>query len=92
VFLLTNRVFSSQFLVTILAAWALAAALVTRTRRMQLGIGTLAAAATCANALVHPYTLPKIWELASAVLFLLSLAVTSWLLLVASRVDSSSAA
>jgi hypothetical protein len=85
VFLLTNRVFSSQFLVTILVAWALAAALVVRTRREQLAVGALATAATCANALVHPYTVPRVWELASAALFALALAVTGWLLFAASN-------
>ena len=89
VFLLTNRVFSSQFLVTIMAAWTLAAALVTRTRRAQVVVGALAAAATCTNALVHPYTVPRVWELASAGLFALAVALTGWLLLTAYRTDSA---
>jgi Glycosyltransferase family 87 len=84
VFLLTNRVFSSQFLVTMLVAWAIAAALVVRTRREQLAVGVLATAATCANALVHPYTVPRVWELASVALFALALAVTGWLVFAAS--------
>jgi len=85
VFLLTNRIFSSQFLVTILVAWALAAALVVRTRREQLAVGALAAAATSANALVHPYTVPRVWELASAGLFAVALVLTGWLLFAAAR-------
>lgn len=85
VFLLTNRIFSSQFLVTIFVAWALAAALVVRTRREQLAVGALAAAATGANALVHPYTVPRVWELASAGLFALALALTGWLLFATAR-------
>jgi hypothetical protein len=85
VFLVTNRVFSSQFLVTILVAWAIAAALVVRTRREQLLVGAFAAAATCANALVHPYTVPRVWEVASAGIFVLAVAVSGWLLLAAAR-------
>jgi uncharacterized membrane protein len=86
VFLLTNRIFSSQFLVTILVAWALAAALVVRTRRQQLVVGAIATAATAANALVHPYTVPRVWELASASLFILAVGLTTWLLFRAARV------
>jgi hypothetical protein len=89
IFLLTNRVFSSQFLVTILVAWAIAAALVVRSRRAQLAVGSLAAGATCANALVHPYTLPGAWEVASVTLFALALVLTGWLVVASSRLDQA---
>jgi hypothetical protein len=56
VFLLTNRVFSSQFLVLLVAVWAVAAALVVVSAREQLAVGIAMAGATFANALVHPYT------------------------------------
>jgi hypothetical protein len=78
-FLLTNRVFSSQFLVLLIAVWAFSAALVVASSREQLLVGALACAATLANALVHPYTLPWGWELASASLFALALGLTAWL-------------
>lgn len=79
VFLLTNRVFSSQFLVLLVAVWALAAALVVASAREQLAVGVVIAGATFANALVHPYTLPVAWELASAVMFVLAIGLTVWL-------------
>ena len=78
-FLLTNRVFSSQFLVLLVAAWAFAAALVVRSEREQLAVGLAMAGATFANALVHPYTVPVAWELASAGMFALALGLTTWL-------------
>ena len=68
VFLLTNRVFSSQFLVLLVGVWALAAALVVVSAREQLAVGAAMAGATFANALVHPYTVLAVWELASAVM------------------------
>ena len=40
VFLLTNRIFSPQFVLVAFAAWAIAAALVVRTRREQLAVGS----------------------------------------------------
>ena len=78
-FLLTNRVFSSQFLVLLVAVWALAAALVVVSDREQLAVGLAMAGATFANALVHPYTVPVAWELASAVMFGLAIGLTTWL-------------
>ena len=39
-FLLTNRIFSSQFLVVLLVAWAIAIALLARSRREQLAAGS----------------------------------------------------
>jgi Glycosyltransferase family 87 len=82
VFLLANRIFSPQFLVPILAAWAVAAALVVRSPREQLAVGLTAMAATGANAFVYPYALPfydQTWPLASATLFALGFALTGWL-------------
>ena len=82
VFLLTNRIFSPQFLVPILASWAIAAALVVRTPREQLAVGLAAMAATGANAFVYPYALPfydQTWPLASATLFVLGFGLTGWL-------------
>jgi hypothetical protein len=78
-FLLTNRVFSSQFLILLIAVWAFSAALVVASSREQLLVGAVACAATLANALVHPYTLPWGWELPSASLFVLALGLTAWL-------------
>ena len=80
-FLLTNRVFSSQFLVLLVAAWALAAALVVVSAREQLAVGVAMAGATFANSLVHPYTVPFAWQLASAALFVLAIGLTTWLVL-----------
>jgi hypothetical protein len=80
-FLLTNRIFSPQYFVLILAAWAIAGALVLGGRREQLALGGLAMAATTANAFVYPYTLYQgsLWRVASSVLFVASLATTTWL-------------
>jgi hypothetical protein len=83
-FLLANRIFSPQFLVTVLAAWAVAAALTVRSRREQLAVGVLALAAVTANAFVYPYALPgykTTWQAASAVLFGLGFSLTAWLTL-----------
>ncbi len=54
VFLLSNRVFSPQYLVTVVAAWLVAASLAARDRRDQLTIGVAVAAATLSNVLVYP--------------------------------------
>jgi hypothetical protein len=84
VFLLTNRIFSPQFVVVTVAAWAIAAALVVRGRREQLLVGLAVMAATVGNAFVFPYALPHYaftWQLASLTLFAAGLGVTGWLLL-----------
>lgn len=81
-FLLTNRIFSSQFLVVLLVAWAVAIALVARSRREQLILGAAAAAAVLLNAFVYPFVLPGpsgIWEPVSALMFAVALALTGWL-------------
>jgi hypothetical protein len=83
VFLLTNRIFSPQFLIPLTVAWAVAAALVARDRREQLAVGAAIAAAVLANAFVYPYALPwysVTWQVSSTILFALALAVTGWLL------------
>ena len=82
-FLLTNRIFSAQFLVVLLVAWAIATALLARSRREQLLLGAGAAAASLLNAFVYPFVLPgpsDMWGLASALMFAVALAVTGWLL------------
>lgn len=86
VFLLTNRIFSSQFLVVLLVAWAVAIALLARTRREQLILGAAAAGAVVLNAFVYPFVLPGpsgIWEPVSALMFAIALALTAWLLVAA---------
>ena len=87
-FLLTNRIFSSQFLVVLLVAWAIAIALLARSRLEQLVLGAVAAAASFLNAFVYPFALPGpsgIWEPVSALMFAVALALTGWLLLTAAR-------
>jgi hypothetical protein len=81
-FLLTNRVFSAQFLVFLLAVWAVAGSLVARTRREQLAIGAMAAGATLGNVLVYPAQAVH-WALWSGVLFLFACAVTLALVMLA---------
>jgi len=81
VFLLTNRIFSPQFMVLVLAALSIAAALVSPDRRAQLAFGVALMGATLANGFVYPYSLPYqavTWQIASAVLFALALVVTGW--------------
>lgn len=83
VFLLTNRIFSPQFLVPLFAAWAVAGALLVPSARKQLVLGLTMMAAAGANAFVYPFALPfysVTWPIASAILFALGLAVTGWLL------------
>jgi uncharacterized membrane protein len=83
VFLLTNRIFSPQFILVLIAAWGVGAALLVRERREQLALGIAVAAATAGNAFVYPFALPHYtvtWQAASAVLFGCSIAITAWLL------------
>jgi hypothetical protein len=83
-FLLTNRIFSPQFVLVIAAALATAAALLTRTRREQLVVGVGIGAASVGNAFVYPYALPHYtftWQLASLLLFAVALSLTAWLAL-----------
>jgi uncharacterized membrane protein len=80
-FLLLNRVFSPQYLVLMLVAWAVAGALLLDGRTEQLVLGVAVMAATTANALVYPHTLFQhdLWRAASAALFLVGLATTAWI-------------
>ncbi len=83
VFLLTNRVFSAQFLLLVLPVWVLAIALLARSRREQLTLAAIAAAAGMANAFVYPFALPRPfgWEVCSTVFFALAIGLTAWLLM-----------
>jgi hypothetical protein len=84
VFLLTNRVFSPQFALVALAAWAVAIALLARSAREQLVLGAAAMLATYANAVVIPgFADPFLpW---SVLFFATALALTGRLLLSADR-------
>ena len=91
-FLLANRIFSPQFLVTALAGWAVAAALLVRTERQALAAAGAAVLATGANAFVYPYALPfydYTWPVASALLFAAGFALTGRLLQAAAEDDGS---
>jgi uncharacterized membrane protein len=80
-FLAVNRIFSPQFLVVMLAAWAIAAALLARNKREQLLLGLAMMAASLANAFVYPYVLwdrDVTWEACSSVLFLTAFALCGW--------------
>jgi uncharacterized membrane protein len=83
VFLLTNRIFSPQYHVPILAAWAIAGAVLFESRRMQLALGVAAMVATTANAFVYPYTVQQLgfWKAASALLFTVGLTITAMVLI-----------
>jgi hypothetical protein len=94
VFLLTNRIFSPQFVIVLFAAWAVAAALVVGTRRQQLAVGVAAALVSACNAFVYPFALPYYavtWVICSAILFAVALALTAWLVTAAGsrRADSA---
>ena len=78
VFLLSNRIFSPQFLVVLLAAWAVAGALLAKTRSEQLWLGLVLCAATLMNALVYP-TQSQDWLKFSAMLFALAFSATAFL-------------
>jgi hypothetical protein len=84
VFLLTNRVFSPQFALVALAAWAVAIALLARSRGEQLALGAVAMLATYANAIVVPGFADS-WVGWSALHFTLSVGLTAWLLLAVAR-------
>ena len=63
VFLLTSKVFSPQYMLVLIAGWAVAGALVVKPAREQLALGLLVAAASTANLFVYPYGPP--WQLVS---------------------------
>jgi Glycosyltransferase family 87 len=92
-FLLLNRVFSPQYLVLMLVAWAIAGALLLERPSDQLVLGAAIMAATTANALVYPYTLQQagIWRLCSAAMFALGLWLSAWLVWRAIRLSDSGA-
>jgi hypothetical protein len=83
-FLLTNRIFSPQFVLVTFAAWAFAASLVVQSRREQLWVGVAMAVAALANEFVYPFALPQYdvtWVACSFVLFTTSLGLTGWLVM-----------
>lgn len=92
-FLLLNRVFSPQYLVLMVAAWAIAGALLLEGRREQLVLGAGVMIATTANALVYPYTLHQanLWRVASAAMFVAGLSVSLWLVVRATRLRGEQA-
>jgi hypothetical protein len=80
-FLLTNRIFSPQFVVVLFAAWGTCAALLVRSRGEQLAVGAAMAAAAAANTFVYPNALPHYdvtWLVCSAVLFGVGVSLTAW--------------
>jgi hypothetical protein len=82
VFLLTNRIFSPQFILVLFVAWAFAAALVLRAPREQLAVGVAMSVASLANAFVYPFALPSYdmtWPICSTIAFTIGLALTGWL-------------
>jgi hypothetical protein len=75
-FLLTNRVFSPQFMLVVAAAILFGCALTARHHAEQLLVGMLVIGATFANAYVYPYAgglLGLSWTPASALVYLLAL-------------------
>lgn len=87
-FLLANRIFSPQFILVLFVSWAIAGALLVRTRREQLAVGMASALCAVGNAFVYPFALPRYdytWPMASAILFGSSLALTAALVLRATR-------
>lgn len=78
-FLLLNRVFSPQYMMTITAAALIASAAVDAPVRLTRRIILLLSVAQAANLLVWPNTVAW-WPLASAVLFAAALGVFGWLI------------
>jgi hypothetical protein len=88
VFFLTNRIFSPQFFVLVLAATAVATALVATRRREVLAIASCCAVATTADTVLfqsmlggRPVGTTPNWTFVSAVAFVPIVAVTAWLIL-----------
>jgi hypothetical protein len=82
VFLLTNRVFSPQFMLVLVAGWMFAAALVLETRLEQLLVGLLVLAACFANLFVYPYDPPyhvTSWRPLSGAMYVAALLATGLL-------------
>jgi len=87
VFLLTNRIFSPQFFVLILAALVAATALVARTRSELFGVVGACAVATTANTVLYqsllalrPVATVPGWAFISAIVFLPTIAAAIWLI------------
>lgn len=90
VFLLTNRIFSPQFFVLILAACAVACSLVVRKGWEQLALAATIGAATVANATLYPGLAGPVaetpgWTYASAAALVLGSLATTWLIVRAYR-------
>jgi hypothetical protein len=91
-FLVINRIFSPQFMIIMLTGWAVAAALVLRSRQEQLAFACAAFAAAVLNVLVVPFGLPWYhlsWQLSSLGMFALSVGITVWTAVRAVRVGRS---
>jgi hypothetical protein len=91
VFLLTNRVFSPQFVLVITAALAFAGALVATRRSEQLALGGLLLAAMLGNAFVYPYEAPydlASWRPFSAAAFVAAFLATGAILVRAARTSA----
>jgi uncharacterized membrane protein len=90
-FLLLNRVFSPQYLVLMLVAWAIAGSLLLERPSDQLALGMGIMGATTANALVYPYTLQQagLWRFCSVVMFALGLWLSAWLVWRAIRLSDA---
>jgi hypothetical protein len=86
-FLVANRVFSVQYFVVLLAAWAVAGALLIRSERQALAATSVALGATVASALIVPYPIhrPHVWEFMSGLRFALAISLTAWLAVQAVR-------
>jgi hypothetical protein len=87
VFLLTNRIFSPQFYVLVLAAIIVAAALVVRSSSELFAVAAACAVATTANTILfqsllgtQPVATVAHWELLSAAAFLPTVTVVVWLI------------
>jgi glycosyl transferase family 87 len=85
IFLLTTRTFSPQYLVTALAGWAAATALVAQSRREQLALAAAGCGSALANVLVYPTVTPTYWWFCSWWMFLLGFGTTGWLLVRSQR-------
>jgi hypothetical protein len=86
VFLLTNRIFSPQFYVLVLAAVGVAAALVVRQRTELLAIAGMCAVATTADTVLYqsylgrqPVSTLSSWIIVSALSFVPTVAAVIWL-------------
>jgi hypothetical protein len=88
VFLLTNRIFSPQFIVPLFASWAIAAALLERRARAVALVSFLAMVASLCNAVIYPAR-SALWPYLSAGLFAVALAATGFLIARALRTSGS---